>query len=79
VASGAPVYFSDFMNAALDYPDMRKLILPIVNLNTFHRASLINTIVMNIQLASGPQQVIDFLNALKDDTIAQKAKELLSK
>lgn len=77
LSSDSVDHFTAIMTAALNYPDMKKLVLPIVSLNTFHRTSLINTIISDLKLVSGPQQVISFLNALKDDDIAQKAKELL--
>jgi hypothetical protein len=70
---------TNLMRAALIYPDIRSQLLTIVNLNSFHRSSIVNTIIYNIELTGGPKQMIHLLTALKDDRVAEKAKELLEK
>lgn len=58
-------------------PKMRGQILAIVQLDSFNRASLLGTYVSSLQFKGAPSELIEALNCLKDDLIAEKTREIL--
>jgi hypothetical protein len=56
---------------------MRGQILAIVQLDSFNRASLLGTYVSSLQFKGAPSELIEALNCIKDDLIAEKTREIL--
>ena len=70
--------FVALVQAAMEDPKMRRQILAIVRLDSFNRASLLGTYVSSLQFKGAPSELIEALNCLKDDMIAEKTREILS-
>ncbi|MFO7665939.1 MAG: hypothetical protein R6V76_04915 [Desulfobacterales bacterium] len=69
--------FVALIQAAMEDAKMRGQILAIVQLDSFNRASLLGTYVSSLQLKGAPSELIEALNCLKDDMIAEKTREIL--
>lgn len=69
--------FVALVQAAMEDPKMRGQILAIVRLDSFNRASLLGTYVSSLQFKGAPSELIEALNCLKDDMIAEKTREIL--
>ena len=66
--------FVALIQAAIEDSRMKKQILAIVQLDSFNRASLIGTYVTSLQLQGAPSELVEALNCLKDDVIAEILK-----
>jgi hypothetical protein len=69
--------FVALIQAALEDSEMRKQLLAIVRLDSFSRRSLLGTYISSLQLQGAPPELVEALNCLKDDMIAEKTRELL--
>ena len=69
--------FVALIQAAIENSRMKKQILAIVQLDSFNRASLLGTYVTSLQLQGAPSELIEALNCLKEDVIAEKTREIL--
>ncbi|MBU0544326.1 MAG: hypothetical protein KKH97_03165 [Proteobacteria bacterium] len=69
--------FVALIQAAIENSMMKKQILAIVQLDSFNRASLLGTYVTSLQLQGAPSELIEALNCLKEDVIAEKTREIL--
>ena len=77
-AAGENENFVALIQAAMEDSEMRKQILAIVQLDSFNRVSLIGTYVSSLQFKGAPPEIIEALNCLNDDKIAEKTREILS-
>ena len=69
--------FIALIQAAIEDSEMRRQLLAIVQLDSFNRASLLGTYVSSLQFKGAPSELIEALNCLKDDKIAEKTREIL--
>ncbi len=69
--------FINLILAACEEPQMRKQIMGILQLDSFNRQSLLGSIVSHLSMQGAPTELVEAISLLKDDEIAQKAKEVL--
>jgi hypothetical protein len=69
--------FVALIQAAVEDKAMRRQILAIVELDSFSRQSLLGTYISSLQIQGAPTELVEALNCLKDDMVAEKTRELM--
>ena len=71
--------FVTFMRVAQEDPEVRKTLAAILGQPSFHRKSLLNTLVQRMKMQGAPPDLVFAVGALLDDEVAKKANELIQK
>ena len=69
--------FIDLMRVASEQPDVKKKMMLILNLDSFNRQSILNTWLRDLKLQGAPDDFIEALSFFLDDSIAEKALEVI--
>jgi hypothetical protein len=72
-------YLAGFVDALSGDPVTLNQLLSIAKLDSFQRQSLINTMLTEGRLKNIPKEMISAVDCLKDDDIAAKCVEILTK
>ena len=71
--------FVTLVAAAREDPQLSHSLLAVLNLPSFQRQSLLNSIIQEMRLRSEDTDLIAAVAALRDDDVAARAAELLGK
>lgn len=71
--------FVALIQAAREDEELRDQLLAILSQSPFHRTSIINSFVENMRLNNAPKELISAIACLLDDSVAEKALEILTK
>lgn len=69
--------FIYLMRAASEVPDVREKLKVILSLDSFNRQSILNTWLRDLKLQGAPNDFIEALSFFLDDSIAEKALEVI--
>lgn len=69
--------FVTLMQVAEADPEIRKRLVAILSLDSFHRKSVVNTYLRELGLKKAPEKLIRALSRLLDDEVAEEARALL--
>ncbi|UCG64396.1 MAG: hypothetical protein JSW12_17455 [Deltaproteobacteria bacterium] len=69
--------FVNLIRVAQEDPKIRAKLLKILSLDKFHRESLLNTSLEEMQLKGAPKELVSAISALLDDAVAQRVLEIL--
>ena len=78
-AAQADEFLIDFVLATQEDPKMAKRFLTIVNIPSFHRGSLLSSMIQNAEFSGAPRKLLLVLHHLKNDDFAHKLKLQLSR
>ena len=71
--------FVTLIRVAREDSEVRKTLAGILSQPPFHRKSLLNTLLEEMKLRGAPPDFISAINALLDDAVAIRAKEMILK
>ena len=70
--------FIVLIKVANENPEIKNSLNSILSLDSFNRKSALNTWIEELQLKKAPVQLINGINCLLDDKIAEKVKTLIN-
>jgi hypothetical protein len=65
------------MRVAQEDADVRRTLMAILGQSPFHRKSLLNTLIEEMELKGAPADFVSAVRALRDDAVAEKATAML--
>jgi len=69
--------FITLMRVAQEEPDIRRTLAVILHQPSFHRKSLLNTLLREMTLKGAPADFISAVNELLNDDVAEKLAEFI--
>jgi hypothetical protein len=69
--------FVRLIKVAKEDEETRERLLAILSLDSFNRVSLLNTYIGEMRLRGAPEELVDALESLLDNRVAEEALELL--
>ena len=68
---------SSFLDAAIEYPEMRSELLTIARLDDFHRDRMLDPIIARLYSRKAPEELLKFVTSLKNREIAECVRKIL--
>ena len=71
--------FVTLIRVSQEDPDMKKTLSGILAQSSFHRKSLLNTMIAEMKLKSAPIDFVNAISALLDDGVAEKVRDVIQR
>jgi hypothetical protein len=71
--------FVALIRVAQEDADTRKQLVTILSQPSFHRKSMLKTLIDRLKQKSAPKEFISIITYLLDDEVADKAREIINK